>query len=154
LHNASKFTQPSRTVSVKLKIDTNQEITPLTVRDTGVGMDQSTLARVFEPFSRGLRHFDRSRSGLGLGLKLVKGFIEMHGGEVSATSKGPAAGCEFAVRLPIQKGSGHSTVSNPESIAAPARDPVSCGILIIDDNQIGARAMQMFLKAGGHRVFT
>lgn len=76
----------------------------------------------------------------------------MHGGEVSATSKGPAPGCEFAVRLPIQKGSGHSTVSNPESIAAPARDPVSCRILIIDDNQIGARAMQMFLQAGGHAV--
>jgi signal transduction histidine kinase len=152
LHNASKFTQPGGTVSVKLKIDTNQEIAVLTVCDTGIGMDQSTLARVFDPFSRGLRYFDRSRSGLGLGLKLVKGFIEMHGGEVSATSKGPATGCEFAVRLPIQKCSGHSTVSNPKSIAAPARDPVSCRILIIDDNQIGARAMQMFLQAGGHAV--
>ncbi len=52
-------------------------------------MDESTLTRLFEPFSQALRSFDRSRGGLGLGLTLVKAFIEMHGGAVSASSKGP-----------------------------------------------------------------
>ncbi len=152
LHNANKFTQAGGTVTVNLEILPRQQIAILTVRDTGIGMDQSTLARVFEPFSQGLRNFDRSRGGLGLGLPLVKGFVEMHGGEVSATSKGPSTGCEFTIQLPIQKDSGQSMVSNPESIAAPAWDPVSCRILIIDDNQVGARAMQMFLQVGGHAV--
>jgi CheY-like chemotaxis protein len=152
LHNANKFTQPGGTVTVNLKIVPKQEIAVLTVRDMGIGMDQSTLTGVFEPFTQGLRNFDRSRGGLGLGLTLVKGFIEMHGGEVSATSKGPATGCEFTIQLPIQKDSGGSSDSNPESIAAPARDPISCRILIIDDNHVGARAMQMFLQVGGHAV--
>ena len=89
LHNASKFTPAGGTVAVSLAIVPNQQTAVLKVRDTGIGMDESTLTRLFEPFSQPFRTFDRSRGGLGLGLTLVKGFIEMHGGEVSASSKGP-----------------------------------------------------------------
>ena len=81
LHNTQKFTPPGGTVTVTLAIVPNQQTAVLKVRDTGIGMDESTLTRLFEPFSQALRTFDRSRGGLGLGLTLVKGFIEMHGGD-------------------------------------------------------------------------
>jgi len=152
LHNTHKFTPPGGTVTVTLGVVPDQPTAVLKVRDTGIGMDESTLTRLFEPFSQALRTFDRSRGGLGLGLTLVKGFIEMHGGEVSASSKGPGSGSEFTVRLPLQRDPAGTSDANPESIAFPPNDPISCRILIIDDNQVGARAMQMFLQDAGHLV--
>ncbi|HEX6174356.1 MAG TPA: ATP-binding protein, partial [Candidatus Binatia bacterium] len=152
LHNASKFTPPGGTVTVKLELVAHQPTAVLKVRDTGIGMDQSTLTRLFEPFSQAFRTFDRSRGGLGLGLTLVKGFIDMHGGEVSASSKGPGNGSEFTVQLPVQGDPSGTSDAHPESIACRSNDPISCRILIIDDNQVGARAMQLFLQDAGHRV--
>jgi PAS domain S-box-containing protein len=152
LHNTQKFTPPGGTVTVTLAIVSNQQTAVLKVRDTGIGMDESTLTRLFEPFSQALRSFDRSRGGLGLGLTLVKAFIEMHGGAVSASSKGPGKGSEFMVRLPVQRDPTAPGEPKPESSASPGKDPISCRVLIIDDNQVGARAMQLFLQDAGHLV--
>ena len=154
LHNANKFTPPGGTVTVTLDVFTNRATAVLTVRDTGTGMDESTLTRLFDPFSRALRTFDRSRGGLGLGLALVKGFIEMHGGKVCASSSGPGKGSEFIVQLPVQKVLPAASDATAEAIASPSPDPITCRILIIDDNQVGARAMQMFLQDAGHVVET
>ena len=154
LHNTNKFTPPGGTVTVTLGIVPNQQVAVLKVRDTGIGMDESTLSRLFEPFSQALRTFDRSRGGLGLGLTLVKGFIEMHGGEVSASSKGPGSGSEFTVQLPVQRDPTGTSDANPESSASLSSDPISGRILIIDDNQVGARAMQLFLQDADHVVET
>jgi signal transduction histidine kinase len=152
LHNSNKFTPPGGTVSVSLEIVANSEIAVLKVRDTGIGMDESTLTRLFQPFNQGLRTFNRNRGGLGLGLTLVQGFIEMHGGKVCASSKGPGKGSEITVQLPIQRDSTGPSDAKPESIASPSPDPISYRILIIDDNQVGARAMQLFLQDAGHLV--
>ena len=89
LHNTQKFTPPAGTVTVSLAIVPNQQTAVLKVRDTGIGMDESKLTRLFEPFSQALRSFDRSRGGLGLGLTLVKAFIEMHGGTVRGAVRDP-----------------------------------------------------------------
>jgi signal transduction histidine kinase len=152
LHNTNKFTPPGGTVTVTLGIVPNRQTAVLKVRDTGIGMDESTLARLFEPFSHALRSFDRRRGGLGLGLTLLKGFIEMHGGEVSASSKGSGTGSEFTVQLPVQRDPTGTSVASPESSASRSSDPISSRILIIDDNQVGARAMQLFLQDTGHLV--
>lgn len=154
LHNANKFTPPGGTVTVTLDVVSNRATAVLTVRDTGTGMDESTLARLFDPFSQTLRTFDRSRGGLGLGLALVKGFIEMHGGKVCASSSGPGKGSEFIVQLPVQKVPPAASDATAEAIASPSPDPITCRILIIDDNQVGARATQMFLQDAGHVVET
>jgi len=118
------------------------------VRDTGMGMDSETLQRVFDTFTQADRSIARSRGGLGLGLALVKGLVELHGGEVMATSAGPGQGSEFIIRLPIE--------SAP--LEAPAEEVMSVGrtrcfrILIIEDNQAGALSMQLLLKQLGHDV--
>lgn len=71
------------------------------VRDTGIGIPADSLARIFDMFSQVDRSIERSTGGLGIGLALVKGLVEMHGGTVSANSAGQDQGSTFTVELPI-----------------------------------------------------
>jgi signal transduction histidine kinase len=102
LHNAAKFTEPGGRVGVGLTGDGARTQAVLTVRDTGMGIERDVLPRLFEPFCQADRSLDRTQGGLGLGLSLVKGLAEMHGGHVGAGSAGPGQGAEFWVRLPLE----------------------------------------------------
>jgi PAS domain S-box-containing protein len=99
LHNAAKFTRRGDAVAVTLAVDGGDAV--LGVRDTGAGIDAALLPCVFEPFVQGDRTLARSEGGLGLGLALVKGVVEQHGGSVSAASAGKGQGAELVVRLPL-----------------------------------------------------
>jgi signal transduction histidine kinase len=99
LHNASKFTPRGGEVSLSLAAAAGE--TRLRVRDTGAGIDPAILPTVFDPFVQGERSLARTQGGLGLGLALVKGIAELHGGTVRAESAGQGLGAEFEVRLPI-----------------------------------------------------
>src|SRR5207244_11644462 len=72
----------------------------LTVLDDGIGMESGLVERVFDLFTQAERTPDRSHGGLGLGLALVKSLVELHGGQVSASSAGLRLGSTFTVRLP------------------------------------------------------
>ncbi len=99
LHNAYKFTDKGGTVNVKLQAE-KEETAALSVADTGMGMEPEALGWVFEPFRQADRTLDRSRGGLGLGLALVKGMVQLHNGEVVASSDGVGRGSTFTIRLP------------------------------------------------------
>src|SRR5262249_9972981 len=86
LHNAGKFTDRGGAVTVRLEEEPGGGAALLTVQDTGIGMEPEMLARAFEAFSQADRSLDRSRGGLGLGLALIKGLVELHGGTVTAQS--------------------------------------------------------------------
>jgi PAS domain S-box-containing protein len=101
LNNAAKFTDGGGRVTVRLTTEAGWAV--LSVRDTGIGMTPETLARLFEAYSQADRSLGRSRGGLGLGLALVKGLVELHSGTVSATSDGPGHGSEITIRLPLQR---------------------------------------------------
>jgi two-component system CheB/CheR fusion protein len=101
LQNAAKFTGKGGITRVALDVDRRERRAVLTVSDTGVGMAPDMLARLFQPFSQADCSLDRSKGGLGLGLALVKGLTELHGGEVSARSAGLGKGSEFVIRLPM-----------------------------------------------------
>ena len=150
LQNAGKFTSAGDTVTVKLVDNPDEHCTVLSVRDTGIGMELDFLARIFEPFSQ----FDPGvgrKGGLGIGLSLVKGLIELHGGEVHARSEGPGHGSEITIRLPTQKFA-DSRDPAPKSTIADA-DALACyRILVIDDNSLAARTLQIFLSDKGHQV--
>jgi PAS domain S-box-containing protein len=103
LDNAAKFTDPGGRVGVGLTGDGARTQAVLTVRDTGVGIEPDVLPQLFEPFCQADRSLDRTQGGLGLGLSLVKGLVEMHGGQVGAASGGPGQGAEFWVRLPLEQ---------------------------------------------------
>ena len=102
LSNAAKFTQPGGKVSVSVQSNDRMGQAIARVRDTGAGIAPEMLTRIFEPFTQTDTTLDRSRGGLGLGLALVKGVMEMHGGTASVESEGLGMGAEFAVHFPLE----------------------------------------------------
>jgi CheY-like chemotaxis protein len=112
-------------------------------------MTPEILARVFESFSQAETTLDRSKGGLGLGLALVKGLAELHGGSVEAASPGANQGSRFTVRLPIREATPPSpdyrTQTEPEI-------PETRRILLFEDNQDAAQSMKILLKHLGYEV--
>jgi PAS domain S-box-containing protein len=144
LQNSNKFTNPGGRVEVRLEAGVDAV---LTVRDTGIGMGPEILARLFEPFSQADGSLDRSRGGLGLGLALVKGLVELHGGEVAAVSPGGGEGSTFTVRLPLGEAPGAAR----EGAASPGAGH-TLRILIVEDNQDAADSLGMMLELAGYTV--
>ncbi|MBX3472249.1 MAG: GAF domain-containing protein, partial [Planctomycetes bacterium] len=99
VHNAVKFTPPGGQVSVRLERPAAGGVVRLVVRDTGIGMPPDVLARVFQPFTQADRSLARTRGGLGLGLALARGLVELHGGTVRAESQGDGLGAAVTVEL-------------------------------------------------------
>jgi CheY-like chemotaxis protein len=110
-------------------------------------MDGEILGRLFETFSQADRSLDRSRGGLGLGLALVKGLVDLHGGTVQAASDGPGRGSEFTVRLPL------SPPAECAQVAAPgAGMGRALRILVIEDHLDAADSLRLLLELHGHQV--
>jgi PAS domain S-box-containing protein len=148
LQNALKFTDRGGKVVVRVVTDEARRQAVLTVRDTGVGIERDMLPRLFRSFAQADRSLDRSKGGLGLGLALVKGLVELHGGQVHATSEGPGRGAAFTVRLPRQP--------EPPALAAmpaaPRRAAKKLRILVVEDNRDAADSLQMLLDLFGYDV--
>jgi signal transduction histidine kinase len=100
LQNAAKFTERGGHTVVSLGRTAGGQAL-IRVVDDGAGMAPDTVASLFEPFAQADRTLARSQGGLGLGLALVKGIVEQHGGSVSAHSAGSGQGSEFVVILPL-----------------------------------------------------
>jgi signal transduction histidine kinase/DNA-binding response OmpR family regulator len=147
LHNTNKFTDQGGLVQVELAVNGERRSATLTICDTGIGMEPEMLRRVFDAFSQADRSLDRSRGGLGLGLTLVKGLTEMHGGEVSVASEGPGKGTTLTIKLPAQ---GRSTTP-AQAAASPLNGPRR-RILVIEDNRDAAESMRQLLALAGHEV--
>jgi len=150
LTNSAKYTP--REGHIWLTAERRGDEVVASVRDTGIGIPAEELPRVFDMFSQVDRSIERSTGGLGLGLALVKGLVEMHGGSVTAESDGPGEGSTFTVRLPasraIDDGSAPSAPPEENRLSAiPKRR-----ILVVDDNQDAARTMDRLLKLLGHEV--
>jgi PAS domain S-box-containing protein len=147
LQNAAKFTPPGGTVEVWLQRDPDRRAA-LRIKDSGAGIDPRVLPRLFEPFMQADTTLDRSRGGLGLGLALVKGLVEQHGGEAHAASEGPGKGAEFTVLLPLLA----ADAAGPaiEDAAAPERRPRR--VLVIEDNVDAASSLCDALELMGHTV--
>lgn len=102
LQNAAKFTRAGGSTRVSVKMLPDERHVAVRVADTGEGIHPEMVSRLFEPFAQADRTLDRSKGGLGLGLALVKGLVEMHGGRVRAHSAGPGKGAEFVIVLPVE----------------------------------------------------
>ena len=147
LGNARKFSDRGGTVTVDVSADAAGGAV-LRVTDTGIGIEPEMLPRVFDVFSQADRSLDRSRGGLGLGLTLVKGLVELHGGRVEAKSAGPGRGSEFTVWLPLDAGA-------PAAAEAVPDDPdrwTPLRVLVVEDNRDAADTLKSLLEALGHRV--
>jgi CheY-like chemotaxis protein/two-component sensor histidine kinase len=146
LQNARKFTPPGGTVSVKLS--SRDGCVLLAVTDTGIGMDAQVLQHAFEAFSQADRSLERAGGGLGLGLALVKGLVDLHGGEVRAASAGPRKGSQLTIELPLDA---TPAVDGAIDSAVAGR---KLRVLVIEDNVDAADSLQTLLKLAGHEVQT
>ena len=147
LQNATKYTDPGGKVTVSLSEARDGAWSVLAVRDTGVGMEPDVLEHAFEPFSQADRTIARSRGGLGLGLALVKGLVELHGGSVRAASGGLGEGTEVVIELPL--GSAPPT-PRPVGVAPEPARPRR--VLLIEDNDMAALSLRLCLERLGHTV--
>lgn len=146
LHNASKFTDPGGEVLLEL-LEAPVGSATVRVRDTGVGIEPGMLLQIFDAFSQADRSLDRSRGGLGLGLTLVKGLVELHGGRVSATSEGIARGTEVLLELPLS-----APPAVPDPTASQPEVATRRRILVIEDNPDTAESLEVLLRLSGHEV--
>ena len=148
LSNAIKFSPPGGAVTVSVTVDPTSAQAVLQVSDAGAGIDAVLIEHLFEPFMQGDDTLDRNSGGLGLGLALVKGLVELHGGAVSAYSAGRNQGAELTVRLPLQAGR-----ETPARVVRTEPPPQPCRrVLIVDDDRDVADGLRAALEIHTHEV--
>jgi CheY-like chemotaxis protein len=152
LTNSAKYTE--RGGRIWLGAERGNGTVTLSIRDTGIGIPADALLQIFDMFSQVDRSSERSSGGLGIGLALVKGLVEMHGGTVAAASAGQDKGSSFTVKLPALE----SPSEPPLAVITPDEGQVRPGskrrILVVDDNRDSAISMAMMLEFLGDEVIT
>jgi len=146
LTNAAKYTDAGGDIVLSGRVE-GVGLT-LSVRDNGIGIPADSLRGIFAMFSQLEGAAARSEGGLGIGLALVQGLVELHGGTVLAKSEGLGHGSEFIVKLPIATS---GSVATPSATTA-APQPRIRRILVADDNQDAADSLAMILEMDGHDV--
>jgi signal transduction histidine kinase len=152
LQNAVKFTPPGGSVRVRARHTTDGRI-ELSVRDSGQGIGPDVLPHIFEVFTQADQSLDRSQGGLGIGLAVVKGLVEMHGGEVRAESEGEGKGAEVTLLLPAEVGApAEARPADPARAHEAHEESSARRILVVEDNADAAATMRDFLELSGHEV--
>jgi PAS domain S-box-containing protein len=149
LSNAAKYTDPGGRITLHARIEGAQFV--ISVEDDGIGIEPDKLDAVFGMFVQVKSAIDRSEGGLGIGLALVKGIVELHGGTVQARSEGLGRGSEFVLRLPV---SAHAAVFDAQPGRAHPQSHRMLRVLIADDNQDAAETLALLLGLEGHEVQT
>ena len=147
LSNAIKFTPRDGRITVSMQRHEG-ELT-LTVRDTGQGISQEFLPRVFERFSQADSGSTRAHGGLGLGLAIVRHLVELHAGRVEAASAGAGQGASFSVILPIKNSSAATAADDQAQAVARSLQLEGVSILVVDDEQDSREVLAELLQHYG-----
>ena len=149
LTNAAKYTDPGGEIT--LTLDSDADTVRIVVRDNGMGMSEDLIPHVFEVFTQAPRTLDRAKGGLGLGLPLVQRIVELHGGQVMASSPGLGHGSEFVVTVPrvlerrsIDRRERDNSARPLPAASRPHR------ILVVDDEEDARETLAALLEADGH----
>jgi PAS domain S-box-containing protein len=148
LDNASKYSLEKGQIEVDVQ-SLGAEV-EIQVRDDGIGISPELLPAIFDLFQQGGRTLDRSQGGLGIGLTLVKQLVELHGGQVTASSPGTGLGSTFSIRLPRLTDSAGPPV--PETPAPPLNEGIR--VLVVDDDVDVRESTGLLLELNGYEVRT
>ncbi|QGZ38589.1 phospho-acceptor domain-containing protein [Pseudoduganella flava] len=144
LNNAAKYTPEGGKIDLDVACrDGHAEIR---VCDNGIGIPPAALAGIFDMFSQLEPALTRSRGGLGIGLALARGIVELHDGTIAADSGGTGCGSAFTVRLPLA--AGHAAPA-PSVLPDLPRD---LRVLVVDDNADAAAMLSQALALSGCAV--
>jgi CheY-like chemotaxis protein len=150
LHNAVKYTGEGGQIVLATRL--NEGRAEIVVRDSGIGIPPEALPHIFELFTQIPSERASTSGGLGIGLALVRALVELHGGEISAASRGADQGSEFTLRLPLfDRDEDSRDISKPTEGKIPAMQ-IRRSILIADDNQDALESLALMLRMEGHEV--
>ena len=147
--NASKYSHGG--AEIRITVEPRGREVAIRVSDDGIGITKEALPTIFDVFSQTSEARTRAQGGVGIGLSLVKGLVELHGGRVWARSPGVDQGSTFEVRLPL------ATASATQATAAealPVLPPLPCRVVVADDNRDGADSLSLVIRAFGCQVAT
>jgi PAS domain S-box-containing protein len=154
LRNAVKFTPAGGVIQVTCRQADEKDRVEVRVQDSGAGFAPEEAERIFEPFEQGLSGRQQA-GGLGLGLAIARGIVNLHGGRLTASSAGLGRGAEFVVALPIEE-----TASSPSplpataqpTVAAAGGTSVSLQVLLVEDHASTREVLSRVLARAGHTV--
>ncbi|MFL5308738.1 MAG: ATP-binding protein [Polyangia bacterium] len=145
LNNAAKYTRDGGLIELTARLEAPHVV--VSVRDNGIGIAPEMLPSVFEMFAQAEPAVGRAQGGLGIGLSLVKGLVELHGGTVGAHSDGPQRGSEFTVTLPFVAGGARAQPVDLAPVTATRHR-----VLVVDDNVDNADTLGELLQLMGNEV--
>jgi PAS domain S-box-containing protein len=150
LTNAAKYTDPEGHIQLSAALAENE--LRLCVKDDGIGLSADSMPNLFAMFSQVNTAIDRAEGGLGIGLSLVRGLVELHGGRVDAHSEGLGRGSEFAIHLPRSAVREAPDERTEIHVPVVVRARALGRLLVADDNIDGAESLAMVLELSGYDV--
>ena len=142
LNNAVRYTPHGGQITVT--VAESDDHATISVTDTGIGIAPADAARVFDMFTQ---IGGPGSGGLGIGLAIVRGIVELHGGRITVSSDGPGHGSTFVITLPT-----HTAMAQPLDAAATPTPVAPKRVLVVDDNHDAAAMMEALLELYGHTV--
>ena len=149
INNAAKYSDPEGRIAITTHVEGGDAV--VRVSDSGVGIAPDMLTRVFDLFAQAPSALGLAKGGLGIGLTLARTLIELHGGRVSAESKGLGKGTTIVIRLPLDAAAGVQP-SQSHRLAVARERPPSINVLVVDDNEDAANTTAQLLRESGSNV--
>lgn len=153
LSNAAKYSEQGSRIVLSTVVNPRENFVSIAVKDEGIGIAAEQLPQIFDMFAQFTPSLERTQGGLGIGLALARGLVELHGGTIEAHSAGLGEGSEFIVRLPLAPSPasvGQNGGTSRTGVVGEVRPRTR--VLVADDSEDTAESLGRILSMCGHEV--